>query len=154
MKTIQRAIIMCVCIFLFGCMISKTSNLAVKVTAGKNRLAPCPKSPNCVSSKGPMDEHHIQPLHYTGNKEAAYQKLVTLISSHQRARIVAKEANYLKAKFRSAILEFVDDVKFLFSADQPVIDVRSASRVGYYDFGMNRRRIEDIRKRWNEELMH
>jgi uncharacterized protein (DUF1499 family) len=48
----------------------------------------------------------------------------------------------------------VDDVKFLFSADQPVIDVRSASRVGYYDFGMKRRRIEDIRKRWNEELMH
>jgi uncharacterized protein (DUF1499 family) len=48
----------------------------------------------------------------------------------------------------------VDDVKFLFSADQPVIDVRSASRVGYYDFGVNRRRIEDIRKRWNEELMH
>jgi uncharacterized protein (DUF1499 family) len=47
----------------------------------------------------------------------------------------------------------VDDVEFLFSADQSVIDVRSASRVGYYDFGMNRRRIEDIRKKWNEGLI-
>jgi len=67
---------------------------------------------------------------------------------------VAKEANYLRAEFRSAILRFVDDVEFLFSADQSVIDVRSASRVGYYDFGMNRRRIEDIRKKWNEELLY
>jgi len=154
MKTIQRTIIMWVCIFLFGCMISKTSNLAIKVTAGKNHVAPCPKTPNCVSSKDPMDEQYVQPLHYTGNIDAAYIKLVTLISSHQRARIVAKEANYLRAEFRSAILRFVDDVEFLFSADQSVIDVRSASCVGYYDFGMNRRRIEDIRKKWNEELMY
>ncbi|HBH47647.1 MAG TPA: DUF1499 domain-containing protein [Bacteroidales bacterium] len=154
MKTIQRTIIMCVCIFLLSCMISETSNLAIEVTAGKNHVAPCPKTPNCVSSKDPMDEQYVQPLHYTGNKDAAYQKLVTLISSHQRARIVAKEANYLRAEFRSAILRFVDDVEFLFSADQSVIDVRSASRVGYYDFGMNRRRIEDIRKKWNEELLY
>ena len=154
MKTIRRAIIMCVCIFLLGCMISKTSNLAVAVTAGENGLAPCPNTPNCVSSKDPMDAHYVRPLRYTGNKDAVYQKLVTLISSYQRARIVAEEANYLRAEFRSAILRFVDDVEFLFSADQPVIDIRSASRVGYYDFGMNRRRIEDIRKKWNEELMH
>lgn len=150
MKNNQLAIIMCGCIFLFGCTISDSSNLAVEVIAGKNRLAPCPKSPNCVSSKDPMDKNYVQPLRYTGNKDAAYQKLVTLISSYQRARIVAKEANYLRAEFRSAILRFVDDVEFLFSADQQVIDVRSASRVGYYDFGVNRRRIEDIRKKWNE----
>ena len=94
----------------------------------------------------------FEPLRYTGNKDAAYQKLVTLIASQQRARIVVKEANYLRAEFKSAILRFVDDVEFLFSADQPVIDVRSASRVGYYDFGVNRRRIEYIRNRWNQDL--
>jgi uncharacterized protein (DUF1499 family) len=73
--------------------------------------------------------------------------LVDLIASQQRAKIVAKEANYVRAEFRSAIFRFVDDVEFLFSEDQPVIDVRSASRMGYYDFGVNRRRIEDIRSR-------
>jgi uncharacterized protein (DUF1499 family) len=149
MKTIQRVIIMCVYIFLFGCTIAKTSNPTVEVTAGKNRLAPCPKTPNCVSSIDPMDEHYVPPLRYTGDKDDAYRKLVALIASGQRARIVVKEANYLRAEFRSAILRFVDDVEFLFSEDQAVIDVRSASRVGYSDFGMNRRRIEDIRKRWN-----
>ena len=93
-----------------------------------------------------MDEHYVPPLHYTGDKDDAYRNLVALIASRQRTRIVVKEANYLRAEFRSAILRFVDDVEFLFSADQAVIDVRSASRVGYSDFGVNRRGIEDIRK--------
>ena len=145
---------MCVCIFLLGCMVSKSANLAVGVYAYENRLAPCPKSPNCVSSRDSKDENYVQPLRYTGNKDAAYQQLVTLITSHQRARIVVNEGNYLRAEFKSAFLRFVDDVEFLISADQQVIDVRSASRVGYYDFGVNRRRIEDIRTKWNDELLH
>ena len=62
--------------------------------------------------------------------------------------------NYLRVEFWAAILTFVDDVEFLFSSDQPVIDVRSALRVGYSDFGMNRRRIADIRKKWNEGQMN
>jgi len=152
MKTIQRTFIMCVCIFLFCSSIAKTSNLAVEVTDGNYLLAPCPKSPNCVSSVDPMDKHYVEPLRYAGNKDSAYQKLINLIASQQRARIVIKEANYLRAEFKSAILQFVDDVEFLFSADQPVIDVRSASRVGYYDYGVNRRRIEYIRNRWNQDL--
>ena len=151
MKTTQRAIALCLCMFILGCMTFKTPSPAVADTAGNTRLAPCPQSPNCVSSRDPRDKHYLQPLRYTGNKEAAYQRLVTLIASHRRARIVAKEADYLKVEFRSAMLRFVDDVEFFFPADQPVIEVRSASRVGYYDFGMNRRRVEDIRKQWNEE---
>jgi uncharacterized protein (DUF1499 family) len=58
MKTVQRAIIICVCIFLFGCTMTKTSHHTVDITVYKNRLAPCPKTPNCVSSIDPMDEHY------------------------------------------------------------------------------------------------
>ena len=152
MKTIQGAAIICGCIFLSGCMIAKTSNTAAGFAAGKNRLAPCPESPNCVSSMDPENGHYIQPLRYTGNKDAAYQRLATWIASQQRARIVSREANYLRAEFRSAMFRFVDDVEFVFSTDQPVIDVRSSSRVGYYDFGVNHRRIESIRNRWNQDL--
>jgi uncharacterized protein (DUF1499 family) len=82
---------MCVCIFLLSCMISETSNLAIEVTAGKNHVAPCPKTPNCVSSKDPMDEQYVQPLHYCIK---SYFDFI-----NQRARIVAKEANYLRAEF-------------------------------------------------------
>jgi uncharacterized protein (DUF1499 family) len=100
----------------------------------------------------PMDARYVEPFRYAGKKEAAYQKLIGLIASQPRARIVVKEANYLKAEFRSAVLRFVDDVEFLLSAEQPVIDVRSASRVGHYDFGTNRRRVEALRTQWNEEM--
>lgn len=99
-----------------------------------------------------MDKHYVAPLRYTGNKDEAYRKLVDLISSQQRAQVVAEEANYLRAEFKSALFGFVDDVEFIFSEDQPVIDVRSASRVGYYDFGVNRRRVEHIRNQWNHDV--
>jgi len=153
MRTIQWGVIVCACIFLFGCTTGTTGNPAVDATAGNHRLAPCPKTPNCVSSLQPNDPHYVPPLRYTGDRDAAFRKLVALITSYPRARIVAKEANDLRVEFRSAIFRFVDDTTFFFSADQPVIHVRSASRVGYSDFGVNRRRVEDIRKRWNKELL-
>ncbi len=143
---------MIICIFLFGGTIGEASNPGGGVIAGKSRLAPCPKTPNCVSSKVPMDKHYVAPLRYMGNKDDAYRKLVDLISSQQRAQIVAEEANYLRVEFKSALFGFVDDVEFMFSEDQPVIDIRSASRVGYYDFGVNRRRVEHIRNQWNHDV--
>jgi uncharacterized protein (DUF1499 family) len=100
------------------------------------------------------NNHYISPLVYIGDKKVAYQKLVVIIESYPLARIEAKGKDYIFAEFRSKIFDFVDDVEFLFSLDESVIDVRSASRVGNYDFGKNRRRIEDIRKRLNQALNH
>jgi len=79
------------------------TNPTFDITDHKNRFALCPKTPNCVSSIDPMDEHYVPPLRYTGNKNNVYRKLVDLIGSYKRARIVAKEPNYLRAEFRSAI---------------------------------------------------
>ncbi len=98
------------------------------------------------------NKQYIAPLVYKGEKELAYHKLTNMIESNPRARIVAKQANYIKTEFRSTIFRFVDDVEFNFSLDQSAIEIRSASRVGYYDFGKNRRRIEEIRKRWDQNL--
>jgi uncharacterized protein (DUF1499 family) len=64
---------------------------------------------------------------------------------------VIVERNYIHAEFVSAIFRFVDDVEFLFDDHQKVIQVKSASRVGYYDLGVNRRRIEKIRKQFDQE---
>jgi len=155
MNTFLRSIVTCSSIFLLGCTTGKASNLNDQGPFDKIRLEPCPETPNCVSSYEPVgDKHHIAPLRYTGEKDFAYQNLMVLIESSPGARIVDKQSNYIKAEFKSAIFRFVDDVAFLFSSDQSVIEVRSASRVGYYDFGKNRRRIEDIRKRWDTGLNH
>ena len=104
------------------------------------RLAPCRRTPNCVSSHvDPSDaEHYIEPL--KGTMEAVRKAVVSL----PRATIVSEQKNYLYAEFRSKLLGFVDDVEFFY--DGNAIQVRSASRLGRRDFAVNRRRIERLRE--------
>jgi uncharacterized protein (DUF1499 family) len=104
-------------------------------------LAPCKRSPNCVSSQAsPADrEHYIAPLHAT---LAAVKRAV---QSMPRTTVVSKRKTYLYAEFRTRLLRFVDDVEFFF--DGKVVQVRSCSRLGRRDFGVNRKRIEAIRRR-------
>ena len=151
-KTVRRSFLVCAGMILLGCAPETASQLTVDIPAAKDRLAPCPNTPNCVSSMELTGSRYIPPFTYTVEKDVAYQRLVEIIASDPRARIVAKQANYLRAEYRSAIFGFVDDVEFLFSFDEPTIELRSASRVGYYDFGVNRRRIEKIRNSWDDGL--
>ncbi|MGD9080048.1 MAG: DUF1499 domain-containing protein [Desulfobacterales bacterium] len=118
---------------------------ATHATAEPNRLSPCPDSPNCVSSQSTDPARSIEPLRYTGNLAEARQKLIDLLKDSKRTRLIRVEADYMHAEFRSLIFNFVDDVEFDFSSEDRVIHVRSASRTGYYDFGVNRRRVERLR---------
>lgn len=116
----------------------------------RNRLAPCPDSPNCVSSVSEDPDHRIEPLRFASSAESARDRLLGVLRSLPRVRIVTSEPTYIHAEFRSAVFRFVDDVEFRVVDEDKVIQVRSASRVGYYDFGANRRRVEDIRARFAE----
>lgn len=113
-----------------------------------DRLAPCPDSPNCVSSLSGDSDHRIEPLRYASSAEAARERLLDVLRSLPRVRIVTSEPTYIHAEFTSAVFRFVDDVEFRFGDQDKVIQVRSASRVGYYDFGANRRRVEEIRRQF------
>jgi uncharacterized protein (DUF1499 family) len=108
--------------------------------ATNGRLAPCRRTPNCVSSQAdPSDrEHYIAPL------RASMEDVKKAVGSLPRTRIVLAHPDYLYAEFRSRLLGFVDDVEFFF--DGAVVQVRSASRLGRRDFGVNRARIERLRK--------
>jgi uncharacterized protein (DUF1499 family) len=118
---------------------------ATHASAGPNRLSPCPDSPNCVSSQSTDSARFIEPLRYTGNLADARQKLIDLLEKSKRARVIRVETDYIHAEFRSLIFNFVDDVEFYFSSEDRIIHVRSASRTGYYDFGVNRKRVERLR---------
>ena len=115
------------------------------------RLSPCPDSPNCVSSKSSDKDHYIAPLLFEGPVAAARQKLVAALRSMKRTKIVTLEPLYLHVEFRTAVFRFVDDVEFLFDEKEHTIQVRSSSRLGYSDLGVNRRRIEKIRELFDEE---
>jgi len=109
-------------------------------------LAPCPNSPNCVCSQDARPAHSIAPLTYTDPWPAARQKLLEVIRSMPRSRVVTEQEDYIHAEFTSAVFGFVDDVEFRVDAAAHVIHVRSAARAGYSDLGVNRRRVEKLRE--------
>ena len=125
-----------------------STNQKTKPGVTDDRLSPCPESPNCVSSLSEDKSHYVEPLSYKVLQEEAREKLITVINSMKRSDIVTAETNYIHATFKSALFRFVDDVEFSFDDQRKVIDVRSASRTGYSDFGVNRKRVEEIRKRF------
>ena len=120
--------------------------MALGVTEGN--LSPCPESPNCVSSQGSDPSHFVEPLSYQDTQPDAKMRLLKIIQSIPRSQIISQTDNYLHAEFTSLIFRFVDDVEFLFDGKQKLIHIRSASRVGYSDLGVNRKRIEAFRQRF------
>lgn len=111
------------------------------------RLKAVPSSPNAVSSQAPKGDHAIEPLTYRGPRAAAFAALEGVVAVLPRTRIVVRSSDYLHAECESALLGFVDDLEFYFPPEDGVIHVRSASRLGHSDLGVNRRRVEEIRTR-------
>lgn len=117
------------------------------------RLALCPTSPNCVSSQAPADdaEHHVAPLAFPaaaqGDAARAWEALERTVRGMERTTIVTLRADYLHAECASAVLGFIDDLECLLDRGARVIQVRSASRLGYSDLGVNRQRVEALRVR-------
>jgi len=111
------------------------------------KLAPCPRTPNCVSSQAdPRDKtHYVAPIRFRGTPVQAMAAVRAAIERMPRATVVVHDPDYLYAEFRSRLMGFVDDVEFTYDDKVGVIQVRSASRLGRSDFGVNRRRIEAIR---------
>ncbi|MGB7931833.1 MAG: DUF1499 domain-containing protein [Gammaproteobacteria bacterium] len=109
-------------------------------------LAPCPASPNCVSSQATDAEHFTEPLSFSGEAMLAWQRLKSALGTESRLSIVENTGSYLHAEACSLVFRFVDDIEFVIDPEAGVIQVRSASRVGYSDFGVNRRRVERIRE--------
>ena len=133
-------------LMMLGVTLACSTHSAAIASGDGHRLDPCPQSPNCVSSLEPEGKHFILPLDYSGPKEAAYQALIDIIAAEPRTRIVTREPDYIRAESKSRVFGFVDEIGFFFPGAEPVIHVRSASRKGYYDFGVNRKRVESIRQ--------
>ncbi|MCC2640653.1 MAG: uncharacterized protein K0S45_1066 [Nitrospira sp.] len=109
-------------------------------------LAPCPSSPNCVSTQAQDQEHAIAPFQYQKSRAEAKEALKAIVLALPRTELVEEDETYLHYEFTSLLLRFVDDVEFLFDDETKTVHFRSASRIGYGDLGVNRRRMEEVRK--------
>lgn len=116
----------------------------------KNELSPCPKSPNCVSTRASDPDRVMPALPYVGTRQDSLDRLVQIMRDMKRCTVVTTADSYIHADFRSAVFGFVDDVEFITDDEERRIHFRSASRTGYYDFGVNRKRMEKISERYLE----
>lgn len=107
-------------------------------------LPPCPAKPNCVSSQA-ADDHRIEPFRITGDAGLAFEKLRDLLALRSDTRLVSSDDTSIRVEFRT-FLGFVDDGLFLLDAATSSIHIRSAARLGYWDLGKNRSRMEEIRR--------
>jgi uncharacterized protein (DUF1499 family) len=110
------------------------------------KLAPCPPSPNCVCSDATDRSHRVEPFELALEPREAWQAARAAVSALPRTRIVTESRDYLHAECRSPLLGFVDDLELHLRPAQRLLAVRSASRVGYSDLGVNRRRVEELRE--------
>lgn len=131
----QRGLLIVGLLTLLGCAGDRPTTLG----AQNNQLAACPDSPNCVSSFDSRESHGIAPLQGTLDQVRA------VLAQMPRTEIITDNGNYLYAEFTSRLMGYVDDVEFLADASQGLVHVRSASRLGHSDMGVNRERVETIR---------
>jgi len=107
------------------------------------KLRPCPDSPNCVCSEQhsqSSEQHALTPINAG---YGAWKKLAKIII-RQGGEIQQDDGSYLHATFTSSVFRYVDDVELRLDEDLGLIHIRSASRVGRSDFGVNRKRVERI----------
>ena len=110
------------------------------------RLAVCSDKPNCVCSEYPEQVNHfIEPLAIRAADIGGLWLRVAAAVRSEGGVVITQEGDYLAATYRSAIFGFVDDVEFRLDTDTNVLHIRSASRVGHSDFGVNNKRVSRLR---------
>jgi uncharacterized protein (DUF1499 family) len=126
---------------LFSCSGTRPANLGIK----DGRLAPCPSTPNCVSSDATDSAHAIAAFVLVAPPAAGWRALRAALESLPRTKIITVTEDYLHAACSSAVFGFVDDLELHLRPAQNTIAVRSAARLGHGDFGVNRKRVESLR---------
>lgn len=118
--------------------------------ARRSRLAPCPDRPNCVSTESSDPRHRMRPIPFRGAGELALERMATVIAAQPRAAVRHRERGWLHAEFGSRVLGYVDDVDVDVDEAAGVLRFRSASRLGHWDLGVNRRRMKRLARAFRE----
>jgi uncharacterized protein (DUF1499 family) len=142
-----RWIVLVIILGIIGWMVWRNSYPLV-IGAKDGNLRRCPDSPNCVCSESTDVEHHIDAFPIFENGATSLNLLKDIIKRMPRTDVIESTPSYLYVVFHSSLFHFKDDVEFLVNDQR--IEVRSASRVGYGDMGVNRKRIEAIRQLYTQ----
>lgn len=107
------------------------------------KLSPCPKSPNCVFTQSGDEQHGIEALQLRGSRAETMAAILEVVEKMERTTVITRREDYLHVEYRTK-MGFVDDVEFYLDEQTQIVHFRSASRVGYSDLGVNRKRMEEL----------
>jgi len=119
-----------------------------QLISSDGQLADC-SLPRCVSSGATDPDRRVEPLRYEGSRESARLALLRIIGSMEGAKLVEQREDYIHAEFTTRVMRYVDDLELLFPRGERLVQLRSSSRLGYYDFDTNRERVEAIRAQFD-----
>jgi uncharacterized protein (DUF1499 family) len=144
---IMRALIagpslMAAAVLLTGCSIMHHST----GLTDDNRLTPCPEPPRCVSSQARDPDKQVPPFALREADNASWQRLGEIVEAMERTTVVKRSERYLHAEVVSPWHFYTDDLELLYRPEEKRVHVRSSARVGYYDFKVNRERVQTLRK--------
>jgi uncharacterized protein (DUF1499 family) len=146
----KNVLLICVCWSLLsftGCSGSRPKHLGIKDA----KFALCPDTPNCISSQSKISDKKIAPMPFHSNLKNRHDEIINIVKNLPRTNLITNSTSYLHFEFTSKIMRFVDDVEFYFDESNTIIHIKSASRLGQKDFGVNKNRIKLIRKLYNEK---
>ena len=147
---ISAVVGLCAIVFIAArIMVVNVSPPSGNLGVSNGKLAPCPSSPNCVSSQADNPDKLIAPLAFTTSAEEARANLLAVLTSIPRLDIVESQPTYIHAESRSAMFGFIDDNEFFIDEEAGVVHVRAAARLGKSDLNKNRERVEVIRAAFN-----
>jgi uncharacterized protein (DUF1499 family) len=117
----------------------------------EGKFYPCPEKHVCVSSQAPKDDgdHYMEPMTYEGSLEDAKKKILAVINSMSRTKVLEENDNYIHVLFTTFLLRFKDDVEFYFDDTENLIHFRSQSRIGGFDWNKNKKRMKKIKEKYN-----
>jgi uncharacterized protein (DUF1499 family) len=145
MKKLLRAFIeiLILVTILWGC----SGNPAEPNNSEPSGFLDCPDTPNCVSSLAKNPKHRVEPFKLKKDHKTGWDIVHKTVGSLPRTKIVSADNRDIHAECRSMIFGFVDDLMLHLNPSNGIIHIGSASRTGYSDLGVNRRRVESLRKK-------
>jgi uncharacterized protein (DUF1499 family) len=136
------------CFLMTACTGTRPSSLGIE----SDHLAACPSTPNCVSSDAAREAQRVDGLAYSGSPSTAWLAVRQAVLELPRTKVTTEEDGYLRAESTSFFFRFVDDLELHHRPSLGIIAVRSASRIGRSDFGVNRKRVEQLRTLLSSKL--
>lgn len=146
----KSAIVITILIIVVVSAVTKNSAVPSNLGVKEGLLAPLPDSPNAVSSQTDQVDKRVEPFPYSGNLEQTKALIKKAASDFGGAQIFVEKPDYLHLVFTVPFIPFKDDVEFFFSEMERVVHYRSASRLGYSDLGVNRKRYERLRSLYEQ----